>query len=96
MSKATKYNRKPQNQVNLMKNVIVHATTAKIIVTKRYMHLCHAWLVMTNVLVKILLTVQNLTIGSSNSIMPSLLSEEEMEAMVCGDESDHDIISKEI
>ena len=30
------------------KNVIVHATTTKIIVTARYMHLCHECLAMTN------------------------------------------------
>ena len=32
----------------LMKKVIVHATTAKIIVTIRYMHLWHECLAMTN------------------------------------------------
>ena len=38
----------------LMKKVIVHATMAKITVTKIYMHLWHACLVMTNVLVTFL------------------------------------------
>ena len=31
-----------------MKKVIMHATTAKIIVTARYMHLWHEYLAMTN------------------------------------------------
>ena len=39
--------------------VIVHATTAKIAVNKGYMHIWHACLVMTNVLVGILVTVHN-------------------------------------
>ena len=42
-----------------MKKVIVHATTAKIKVTKRYMHLWHEFLAMKNVLVNILVTVLN-------------------------------------
>ena len=33
---------------------------------------------------------------NDNSIMPSLLSEEEMDAMDSGDESDHDLISTEM
>ena len=38
-----------------MKKVIVHATTAKITVTKRYMHLWHACLITMSVLMEILL-----------------------------------------
>ena len=37
-----------QSKYVLMKKVIVHATTAKIIVTARYMHLWHECLEMTN------------------------------------------------
>ena len=47
----------------LMKKVIVHATTAKITATKRYMHLWHACLLMANVPVEILATVENGPIG---------------------------------
>ena len=43
----------------LMKEVIVHATTAKITATKRYMHLLHVCMVMKNLLVEILVTVRN-------------------------------------
>ena len=43
----------------LMKKVIVHATMARITVTKRYMHLRQACLVMTNILVENLVTVHN-------------------------------------
>ena len=43
----------------LIKKVIVHATTAKIIVTKRYMHLWQVCLAMTNVQVKIMVTFSN-------------------------------------
>ena len=47
----------------LVKRVIVHsrknATTAKITTTKRYMHLCHLYLIMMNVLVGIFVTVCN-------------------------------------
>ena len=43
----------------LKRNVIVHATEAKITVIKRYMHLWHVCLKMTNVLVKFLVTVRN-------------------------------------
>ena len=43
----------------LMKKVIVRATTEKITVTKRYMHLWHVCLAMKNVLVNILVTVRN-------------------------------------
>ena len=35
-------------QICCNKKVIVHATTAKIIVTARYMHLWHEYLAMTN------------------------------------------------
>ena len=41
----------------LMIKLIVHVTTAKITVTKRYMHLWHACMEMTNILVEILVTV---------------------------------------
>ena len=34
--------------------------------------------------------------GNDNSIMPPLLSEEDMDAMDSGNESDHDIISPEM
>ena len=37
-----------QSKYVIMKRVIVHATTAKIIVTARYMHLWHEYLAMTN------------------------------------------------
>ena len=39
---------KCSKQVFLMKKVIVHATSAKIIVTARHMHLWHECLAMTN------------------------------------------------
>ena len=41
----------------LMKKVIVHATTAKITMTIRYTHLCHACLVITNAKVKSMVKV---------------------------------------
>ena len=41
----------------LMKKVIMHATTAIITVNKRYMDLWHACLAMTNILVKIMVTI---------------------------------------
>ena len=47
----------------LIKKEIVHATTAKITVTKRYMHLSHVCLEMTNVQVKIMVAVRNRPIG---------------------------------
>ena len=37
-----------QSKYVLIKKVILHATTAKIIVTERYMHLRHECLAMTN------------------------------------------------
>ena len=43
----------------LMKRVIVHVTTAKITVTKIYMHIWHVCLTRTNVQVKIIVTVYN-------------------------------------
>ena len=43
----------------LMKKVIVHATTAKIMMTIRYTHLWHVCLEMTNVQVKSMVTVRN-------------------------------------
>ena len=57
--KPAKDNEKRRNQVHLMKKVIVHATTAKITVTKRYMHLWHLCMAMTNVLVIVFVTVHN-------------------------------------
>ena len=57
--KPPKENEKRQKQVLLMNKAIVHATTERITVTKIYMHLGHACLVMTNVPVEILVTVQN-------------------------------------
>ena len=51
--------RNSESKYVLMKKVIVHVTTEKIIVTVGYMHLWHAYLVMTNVLVEILVTVHN-------------------------------------
>ena len=52
-------NDKRQKQVRFNENIIVPATTAKITVTKIFMHLWHLYLVMTNVLVEILATVRN-------------------------------------
>ena len=43
----------------LMKILIMHVTTAKIRVTKRFTHLWHVCLAMTNVQVKIMVTVRN-------------------------------------
>ena len=57
--KPSKDNEKRRKQVPLIKKLIVHVTTAKIKVTKIYMHLWHACIVMTNVLVEILVTVHN-------------------------------------
>ena len=51
--------RNGENKTVLMKKVIVHATTAKITAAKRYMNLWHVFLVMTNVLVGISVTVHN-------------------------------------
>ena len=47
----------------LMINVIIHATTARITVTKGYMHLWHVCQIMTNDPVGIFVTVHNLPIG---------------------------------
>ena len=47
----------------LMKSLIVDAKTEKITVTKRHMHLWHDCLAITNVQVKIMVTVHNLPIG---------------------------------
>ena len=46
-----------------MKKLIVQVTTAKITATKRYMHLWQVCLAMTNVQVKIMVTVHNWPIG---------------------------------
>ena len=48
-----------KNKYVLMKKIIVHATTAKITVTKKYMHIWHVCMVMTNVQVRIIVTVCN-------------------------------------
>ena len=58
-----KITRNKESKYILMKKVIVHSETAKITVTKRYMHLWNACLVMRNVLVEILVTVHNRPIG---------------------------------
>ena len=58
-TKPQKENEKSQKQVHFNEKVIMHATTAKITVTKKYMHLWHACLVMTNVLLEIFVTVHN-------------------------------------
>ena len=50
-------------QVFLLKNVIMHATTAKMIVTARYMFLWLECLAMTNAKLKSMVTVINLPIG---------------------------------
>ena len=42
-----------------LKKVIMHVTTAKITVTKRYLYVWHVCLAITNVLVKLLVTVRN-------------------------------------
>ena len=47
----------------LMKKVIMHATTAKIVMTIRYTHLWHECLAMTNTKVKSMVTVCNWPIG---------------------------------
>ena len=51
--------KKGERKYVLMKKVIVHATTAKITMTRRYTHLWHECLAMTNVQVKIMVTVRN-------------------------------------
>ena len=51
--------RNGESKYFLMKKVIVHATTAKITVTKGYMHLWKKCMAMTNVLVKCMATVSN-------------------------------------
>ena len=58
-----KISRNGESKYGLMKKAIVNATTAKITMTKRYIHLWHICLVMTNVLVEILVTVSNRPIG---------------------------------
>ena len=52
-----------QSKYVLMRKVIIHATTTKIMVTTRYRHLWHECLAMTNVQVEILVTVRNEPIG---------------------------------
>ena len=54
-----KRTRNGKSRYIVVKNVIVHVTTSKITVTKRYMHLWHVCLVMTNVLVESLVTTCN-------------------------------------
>ena len=51
--------RNGESKYVLMKKVIVHVTTEKIIAIKRYLHIWHECLIMTNVLVEILVTVLN-------------------------------------
>ena len=51
--------RNSESKYFFMKKVIVHTTTVKITVTKRYMNLSHVCLVMTDILVEILVTVPN-------------------------------------
>ena len=51
--------RNGESKYFFMKKVIVHTTTLKITVTRRYMNISHVCLVMTNVLVEILVTVPN-------------------------------------
>ena len=48
-----KFPNPPKAKYVLMKKVIVHATTAKVTVTKIYIHPWHVYLVMMNFLVKI-------------------------------------------
>ena len=57
--KPLKDNKKRRKQVRSMKKVIVHATTAKIMMTIGYTHLWHECLAMTNVQVKSMVTVCN-------------------------------------
>ena len=54
-----KITRKVERKFLFMKKLMVHATTAKITATKRYMHLWHVCLAMMNVQVKIIVTVRN-------------------------------------
>ena len=54
-----KDNEKRRKQVIFNEKVIVHATTEIITATKIYMHIWHACLVMTDVLVEILVSVHN-------------------------------------
>ena len=58
-SKPPKDNENGESKYVLMKKVIVYMTTVKITMTKRYIHLWHVCLAMTNVLVKHLVTVCN-------------------------------------
>ena len=51
--------KKGTRKYDLMKKVIVHATTAKIKVTKIYIHLWYVCLARTNVQVKIMVIVRN-------------------------------------
>ena len=48
----------------LMKKVIVHVTTEKITMTRRYTHLWHKCIAMSNVQVKSMVKVRNYPIGS--------------------------------
>ena len=57
--KLPKDNENRQKKVCLMKKVIGPATKVKTTVTKRYMHLLHVCLAMTNVQVKIMVKVCN-------------------------------------
>ena len=57
--KPPKDNEKRQRQVRFNEKGIVHATTEKITMTRRYTHLWHVCLAMANVQVKIMVTVRN-------------------------------------
>ena len=60
MSKATKrYRKTAKRKYVLMKKVIVYETTTKKTTTKRYMHLWHKCLAMTNIQVKSMVKVCN-------------------------------------
>ena len=54
-----KYKSNPVSIKGVMVNDKKNPRTAIMIMTKRYMHLCHEYLVMTNVIVDILVTVCN-------------------------------------
>ena len=57
--KPPKDNEKQLSQVRFNEKEIVHATTAKITATKRYMHPWHICLAMTNAKEKSMVTVRN-------------------------------------
>ena len=61
--KPPKDNEKRHKHVRFNEKLIMHATTAKIMMTIRYTHLWHKCLVMTNAKVESMVTVRNLPIG---------------------------------